>query len=123
MQLCPRCESLNSDGVERCSCGHQFATRTVSRIHPPPPPVDQGRVGQLQAASRSDLRNGFVLIAALGLLTIVLFTVFHMRPGLLVFGLLFYAVIAIIRGLRLRREAWQLEHLGFIQRERDQAQR
>ena len=58
----------------------------------------------------------------LALLTIALFTLLHMRPGMLVFGLLFYAVILLIRGFRLRREAWQLENLGFIQRERDQAQ-
>lgn len=70
-------------------------------------------------ASGHDLGKGTALVVLFTLLSVILFALFDGRPGFLAWGALFWGVILIIRGFRLRREAWQLEHLGFIQRERD----
>ena len=92
----------------------------MARIHPQARRPDDGRLRELQLASRTDLGKGVALIVILALLTITIFAVFQMGPGLPLWGLLFSAVILVIRGFRLRREARQLEHLGFIEREKDQ---
>jgi hypothetical protein len=120
MQLCPRCGSVNADGAVVCSCGRQLSS-TVARIHPQPARADDGRIRELQLASRRDLQWGLALTGILSCFAIVLFGLFGRAPRWLVWVGLFWGVIRIFRGFRLRREAWELEHLGFIQRERDTA--
>jgi hypothetical protein len=119
MQLCLRCGLSNADDVGRCSCGCELP-ESVARIHQQARRPDDRRLRELQLASRTDLRNGAAVIVILALLAITIAAVFQMRPGLPLWGLLFSAVILLIRGFRLRREARQLEHVGFIEPERDQ---
>lgn len=117
-QRCPRCESWSAEEVTRCPCGHQFDSRAGARLHlPPPPREDDGRVRELQLASRNDIQSGIALVALLGGVSLVAYML-NMRPGIVAVGGLFWGVVRIIRGLRVRREAWELEHLGFIERER-----
>jgi hypothetical protein len=119
-QRCPRCESWSAEDATRCPCGHQFDSRPGARLHRPPPPrEDDGRVRELQLASRNDIRNGIILIAVLAGLNIALYAMGGtLQPRLVPSLGLFWGVILIVRGLRVRREAWELEHLGFIERER-----
>lgn len=106
--------------MERCACGHQFGRRPAGRIHRPPPPLpDNGRVREIQLTSRKDLRSGIGVVAVLSCVTIARFVAFDRGPRVLVWVGLFWGAIRIIRGFRLQREAWELEHLGYIQRERD----
>ena len=119
-QRCPQCETWSAEDATHCSCGHQFGVATVARIHRHAAPRDDGRVRELQFASGKDLRNGIILIVLLTCLSVALFAI-EMRPGLLTWVGLFWGVILIVRGLRIRREAWQLENLGFIERERNNA--
>lgn len=119
MELCPACGALSADGADQCSCGHQLTAR--AKIHPEPV-VDEARVEEIRRSSRKDLRNGTALVVGLTLLSLVLFAVFDLRPRIMLWVALFWGCILLIRGLRLRREAWQLEHLGFIARERNAAE-
>ena len=118
MELCPQCGALSPDGAALCSCGHHFVR---ARIHPTPSPPDEGRVKALKLSGRRDLRNGTALVVFLTVVTLALFALFDLRPRLFVSLGLFWGVILLIRGFRLRREAWELEHLGFIERERNTA--
>jgi hypothetical protein len=92
-------------------------TRPAARIHSPTRPADTARIRELQGAWRRDIRHGAILISLLAALSFGLSAV-EMRPGLLVWAGVFWAAILLIRGIRLRREAWELEHLGFIEREK-----
>lgn len=111
---------MAGDAAVACSCGHQFG-RGQARLHRPPPPTDHARVKEIRAASRRDLQTAAALIGGVALLNLVLFAMFDARPAILSWIALFWGVISIIRGFRLRREAWELEHLGFIPRERDRS--
>lgn len=119
MELCPRCGALSAEGAGRCSCGHQLAMR--ARIHTQPV-VDEARVKDIRLSSRKDLRKGTALVVGLTLLSLLLFAVFDLRPRIMLWVGLFWGCIVLIRGFRLRREAWQLEHLGYIERERKAAE-
>ena len=111
-QRCPRCESWSAEGATACPCGHQFVQRGVARLHrAPAPPVDPSLVTDLRLRSRKDIRNGVVTLCILLPLTaVVLFL--GGRVGILVVGGLFWAGVVIVRGLRLRREAWEAEATG-----------
>jgi hypothetical protein len=129
-QRCPHCESWSAEGASRCPCGHHFGSSSAARIHRPTPPrEDDGRVLELRLASRKDIRNGIALVAFLVGVNLALFALnvlydlnMKVRPNLFPTVGLIWGVILIIRGLRVRREAWELEHLGFIERERSRPQ-
>ena len=71
----------------------------------------------VQTEGRESLRNGVALIA--GGCALAAMSYFAGRfSNAFAAGMLFWGMIRVIRGLRLRREAWELQHLGFIDRER-----
>jgi hypothetical protein len=73
--------------------------------------VDPSLVTDLRMRSRKDIRNGVLTLCILLPLTVVVLLL-RGRVGIVALGGLFWAGILIIRGLRLRREAWEADVAG-----------
>ena len=122
-QRCPQCEAWSAEGVRVCPCGRPFDDRRPARIYRQPPattarihqhPVaapDPSYVNTLRMDSQRDLRQGALTIAVLVPLAAIL-AVSAGIVSVVVLIAVFWAVIRIIRGFRLRREAWEAEHFG-----------
>lgn len=110
---CSRCGAWNADSVRVCSCGNSLSgPGKAARIHREAPrAVDPSEVNERRLGSRRDLRNGALLLGLLIPFSVGL-AVLGGRVSYLALGLIFWGVILIVRGFRLRREAWEAEHIG-----------
>lgn len=111
-QRCPQCESWSAEDATACPCGFAFSMPGFARIHrAPPPSVDPSLINELHMRSRHDTRNGILLICVLLPLQVVA-SLWAGRTRIVPLGGLLWAVILIIRGRRLRREAWEAQQMA-----------